>query len=130
MNSIRQQYEERKDKTKFTIEEHDDYQNPINRNKFYTEIIDFIKVFQPDQEVTFLSFLYCSIDALKYNILIILLCFPALKQLDFYKCAFSDTNFKGLKILKSLALKSLKFKSCKIPEVISFCSFLKSTSII
>eukprot|EP00924_Labyrinthula_sp_SR-Ha-C_P004366 snap_masked-scaffold_3-processed-gene-21.58-mRNA-1 protein AED:1.00 eAED:1.00 QI:0/0/0/0/1/1/6/0/774 len=115
-----------------TQREYEYYKKPINPNKFNKEIKEFVKGFQPDQEVTsivyalffcrYVSFNYCPLDALKSIFVRFLLCFPAVKRL-------SDENFKNLQEHKNLMLNNLEFNRCNIPEVSSVCSFLKSTSI-
>eukprot|EP00924_Labyrinthula_sp_SR-Ha-C_P011425 snap_masked-scaffold_46-processed-gene-0.23-mRNA-1 protein AED:1.00 eAED:1.00 QI:0/0/0/0/1/1/7/0/763 len=126
MNSIKQQYEERDHKTIFEIEwEHDDEKTPTNQEKFKREIKEFVKGFQPTQEV----FKYCPFDAVESIFVRFILCFPAVKKLTFWNCSFSKKNFKNLQKLKNIKLNYLKFWKCNIPEVSSFCSLLKSISI-
>eukprot|EP00924_Labyrinthula_sp_SR-Ha-C_P011490 snap_masked-scaffold_46-processed-gene-1.46-mRNA-1 protein AED:0.79 eAED:1.00 QI:0/0/0/0.25/1/1/8/0/682 len=130
MNSIKQQYEERYDKRYFKIEwEHDHRKTPINPNKFKREIEEFVKGFQPDKEVSSISFDYCPFDAIESISVRFILCFPAVKYLSFEFCRFSKKNFKNLQKLKNIKLNYLKFCKCNIPEVSSFCSLLKSNNI-
>eukprot|EP00924_Labyrinthula_sp_SR-Ha-C_P012039 snap_masked-scaffold_26-processed-gene-2.37-mRNA-1 protein AED:1.00 eAED:1.00 QI:0/0/0/0/1/1/6/0/143 len=130
MNSIKQQYEERDNKTTFEIEwEHVDVKTPINPNKFKREIEEFVKGFQPTQDVSSLEFLYCPLYAVKSIFVRLILCFTAVKKLRFWYCRFSDENFKNLQKLKKVKLNYLKFFGCKIPEVSSFCSLLNSINI-
>eukprot|EP00924_Labyrinthula_sp_SR-Ha-C_P004546 snap_masked-scaffold_1-processed-gene-3.31-mRNA-1 protein AED:1.00 eAED:1.00 QI:0/0/0/0/1/1/9/0/277 len=107
--------------------EHDKYGNPINPKKFKTEIIRFIKGFQSDKEVSTVWFECCPFDAVK---LIYLSCESTAR------CRFSEKNFKNLQELKILKPNKLnyiflyfRFDECNIPEVSSFCSFLKSISV-
>eukprot|EP00924_Labyrinthula_sp_SR-Ha-C_P003508 snap_masked-scaffold_97-processed-gene-0.9-mRNA-1 protein AED:1.00 eAED:1.00 QI:0/0/0/0/1/1/8/0/773 len=127
MNSIKQQYEERDHEAKFIIKwEHDNFRNPINKDNFKREITEFVKGFQPTQEVSFIDFRYCPFDAVESIFTRFIPCFPAVKVLSFANCIFSDENFQHLKILK---LNRLGFYHCNIPEVSSFCSLLKSISV-
>eukprot|EP00924_Labyrinthula_sp_SR-Ha-C_P011494 snap_masked-scaffold_46-processed-gene-1.90-mRNA-1 protein AED:1.00 eAED:1.00 QI:0/0/0/0/1/1/7/0/774 len=108
---------------------HYDEQTPINPNKFKREITEFVKGFQPDKEASTVRFRYCPFDAAKSIFIRFILCFPVVKKLRFWKCRFSDENFKKLQELKILKLNHLKFLGCNIPEVSSFCSLLKSISV-
>eukprot|EP00924_Labyrinthula_sp_SR-Ha-C_P011466 snap_masked-scaffold_46-processed-gene-1.21-mRNA-1 protein AED:1.00 eAED:1.00 QI:0/0/0/0/1/1/6/0/814 len=119
--------------------EHDNLLNPINPNKFKREIKEFVKGFQPTQEVSSIEysiffyphvrFRYCPFDIVKSIFTRFILCFPAVKELSFWNCRFSKKNFKNLLNFKSLNLNKLGFYQCNIPEVSSFCSLLKSISI-
>eukprot|EP00924_Labyrinthula_sp_SR-Ha-C_P004222 snap_masked-scaffold_3-processed-gene-17.32-mRNA-1 protein AED:1.00 eAED:1.00 QI:0/0/0/0/1/1/8/0/325 len=130
MNSIKQQYEERHNKTHFEIKwEHDNFENQINPDKFKREIEEFVKGFQPDKEVSFIDFRYCPFDAVEVMFVRFILCFPAVKTLSFWHCSFSDENIQNLQKLQSLNLNKLGFFYCNIPEVSSFCSLSKSISI-
>eukprot|EP00924_Labyrinthula_sp_SR-Ha-C_P011491 snap_masked-scaffold_46-processed-gene-1.44-mRNA-1 protein AED:0.80 eAED:1.00 QI:0/0/0/0.33/1/1/6/0/796 len=110
-----------------------------NPNKFKREIEEFVKGFQPDKEVSSISysiffslyarFDYCPFDAIESISVRFILCFPAVKYLSFEFCRFSKKNFKNLKKLKNLKLDKLDFSYCNIPEVSSFCSLLKSINI-
>eukprot|EP00924_Labyrinthula_sp_SR-Ha-C_P012066 snap_masked-scaffold_26-processed-gene-3.20-mRNA-1 protein AED:1.00 eAED:1.00 QI:0/0/0/0/1/1/8/0/796 len=130
MNSIQQKYEERDDKREFKITwEHDDNPNPINPEKFKREIKEFVKGFQPTQEVSFIEFEYCPFDAVKSIFVRFILCFPAVKELKFWNCRFSKKNFKNLQKIKKVKLNYLELVECNIPEVSSFCTLLKSISV-
>eukprot|EP00924_Labyrinthula_sp_SR-Ha-C_P007526 snap_masked-scaffold_24-processed-gene-5.21-mRNA-1 protein AED:1.00 eAED:1.00 QI:0/0/0/0/1/1/5/0/101 len=58
-----------------------------------------------------------------------ILCFTAVKNLKFYFCRFSDDNFQNFQQFINLKLGWLIFNKCNIPEMGSFCSFLKSINI-
>eukprot|EP00924_Labyrinthula_sp_SR-Ha-C_P008584 snap_masked-scaffold_37-processed-gene-0.10-mRNA-1 protein AED:1.00 eAED:1.00 QI:0/0/0/0/1/1/5/0/118 len=107
MKSIKQKYKKRRDKTSFKIIWEHQGQNQINPNKFKTEVEEFVEGFQPDQEVSFINFLYCPFEAIKSNFLKLILCFPAVKQIGFSRCSFSDENFQNLQKLKILKLNCL-----------------------
>eukprot|EP00924_Labyrinthula_sp_SR-Ha-C_P015312 snap_masked-scaffold_9-processed-gene-13.90-mRNA-1 protein AED:1.00 eAED:1.00 QI:0/0/0/0/1/1/6/0/204 len=137
MNSIKQQYEERDDKTFFKIEgEHDHNKNPVNPDKFKREIEKFVKGFQPNKEVSSISysiffyiyvgFDYCPFDDVRSIFVRFIICFPAVKALAFWNCRCSDENFQNFQPLKILKLNSLVFTECNIPEVSSFCSLSSS----
>eukprot|EP00924_Labyrinthula_sp_SR-Ha-C_P006476 maker-scaffold_80-snap-gene-0.1-mRNA-1 protein AED:0.06 eAED:0.06 QI:84/0.8/0.83/1/0.8/0.66/6/11/191 len=53
-------------------------------------------------------------------------CFPAVKELQFWNCSFSDENFQNFQQLKLFKLNIIEFYGCNIPEVCSFCSLLSS----
>eukprot|EP00924_Labyrinthula_sp_SR-Ha-C_P012075 snap_masked-scaffold_26-processed-gene-3.36-mRNA-1 protein AED:1.00 eAED:1.00 QI:0/0/0/0/1/1/6/0/130 len=89
--------------------------------KFKRDIKEFVKGFQPTQEVSSISFEYCPFHALKSIFLRFILCFPAVKELS---CRFSNKNFRILQ-----KLKKFSFSVCNIPEVNSFCSLIKSINI-
>eukprot|EP00924_Labyrinthula_sp_SR-Ha-C_P011467 snap_masked-scaffold_46-processed-gene-1.13-mRNA-1 protein AED:1.00 eAED:1.00 QI:0/0/0/0/1/1/8/0/785 len=130
MKSIKQQYEERIDKISFQIRwEYDNDKTPISPDNFKREITEFVKGFQPTQEVSFISFEHCPFDAVESIFVRFILCFPAVRELHFWNCRFSKKNFKNLLNFKSLNLNKLGFYQCNIPEVSSFCSLLKSISI-
>eukprot|EP00924_Labyrinthula_sp_SR-Ha-C_P012071 snap_masked-scaffold_26-processed-gene-3.25-mRNA-1 protein AED:1.00 eAED:1.00 QI:0/0/0/0/1/1/6/0/205 len=94
MKSIKEQYEERYNKTYFIIKwEYDNDETPINPNKFKREIKEFVKGFQPTQGVSSISFI---------------LCFSAVKTLSFLNCMFSKKNYKNFKELKNLKLYKLE----------------------
>eukprot|EP00924_Labyrinthula_sp_SR-Ha-C_P010212 snap_masked-scaffold_23-processed-gene-0.14-mRNA-1 protein AED:1.00 eAED:1.00 QI:0/0/0/0/1/1/7/0/142 len=130
MNSIQQQYEENPYKTDFRIKwEHDKYGNPINTGEFKREIEEFVKGFQPIEEVSLITFRYCPFDAVKSIFVRFILCFPAMKELRFRNCRFSKKNFINFQQLKILKLNRLVFYECNIPEVSSFCIYLKTNSM-
>eukprot|EP00924_Labyrinthula_sp_SR-Ha-C_P007447 snap_masked-scaffold_24-processed-gene-3.0-mRNA-1 protein AED:1.00 eAED:1.00 QI:0/0/0/0/1/1/8/0/788 len=130
MNLIKRQYKERNDKTYFKFEwETDIDYNPINQDRFKREIKEFFKGFQPDKEVSSISFYYCPFDAVKSIFVRFLLCFPSVKELKFWYCRFSKKNFKNYQKLKKLKLNYLQFSECNISEVSFFCNLLKSISI-
>eukprot|EP00924_Labyrinthula_sp_SR-Ha-C_P010600 snap_masked-scaffold_61-processed-gene-0.28-mRNA-1 protein AED:1.00 eAED:1.00 QI:0/0/0/0/1/1/7/0/241 len=129
MKPIKQKYEQKWSKTYFEIqgEKHDEYPN-----KFKREIEEFVKGFQPDKEVPIIEFDHFPFDAVKSIFVRFIPCFPAVKELNFLSCTFSDDNFKNfkqIKILKLNMLKYFRFKYCNIPEVSSFYSYLKSINI-
>eukprot|EP00924_Labyrinthula_sp_SR-Ha-C_P012800 snap_masked-scaffold_93-processed-gene-0.6-mRNA-1 protein AED:1.00 eAED:1.00 QI:0/0/0/0/1/1/5/0/105 len=104
--------------------------NLINPNKFKREIKEFVKGFQPTKEVYHIEFCYCPFDAAESVFTRFILCFPAVKELNFYLCTFSDDNFQNIQKFKNLKLNKSEFYKCNIPEVSSFCSLLKSISTI
>eukprot|EP00924_Labyrinthula_sp_SR-Ha-C_P007838 maker-scaffold_28-snap-gene-4.93-mRNA-1 protein AED:0.22 eAED:0.22 QI:42/1/1/1/0.4/0.16/6/553/64 len=57
MKSIKKQYEERDNKTSFNIEwDFYDDKAPNTKDMFKREIEEFVKVFQPDKEVSTLEY--------------------------------------------------------------------------
>eukprot|EP00924_Labyrinthula_sp_SR-Ha-C_P000310 maker-scaffold_25-snap-gene-3.68-mRNA-1 protein AED:0.00 eAED:0.00 QI:45/1/1/1/1/1/7/157/191 len=127
MKSIQQQYEERDSKTYFYFEwKHDNNKNPINPDKFKREIEEFVKGLQLNNEVSTILFGYCPFYAVESIFTNFILCFPAVKELNFVNCRFSDENFQNFQQLKMLKLNLLVFTECNIPEVNSFCSLLSS----
>eukprot|EP00924_Labyrinthula_sp_SR-Ha-C_P007168 maker-scaffold_8-snap-gene-11.33-mRNA-1 protein AED:0.54 eAED:0.54 QI:0/0.71/0.5/0.87/1/1/8/0/788 len=132
MNSIKEQYEEQRDKPEINIKwyrERDKNGNYINPNKFKREIKEFVKGFQQDSEVSSIVFWYCPFGVIKSDILKFFLCFPALKKLIFLFCSFRYQNSKNIQDLKTLELNYLSFAYCYISRKSSFCSFLKSTNV-
>eukprot|EP00924_Labyrinthula_sp_SR-Ha-C_P014641 snap_masked-scaffold_34-processed-gene-3.52-mRNA-1 protein AED:1.00 eAED:1.00 QI:0/0/0/0/1/1/6/0/239 len=105
------------------------YRKRINPNKFKREIEEFVKGFQLDQDVSFIEFRYCPFEAIKSTFLKFILCFPAVKKLQFEICRFSDKNFRNLQEFKNLKLNYLEFIQCTITQMNSFCSFLKSITV-
>eukprot|EP00924_Labyrinthula_sp_SR-Ha-C_P000624 snap_masked-scaffold_27-processed-gene-4.24-mRNA-1 protein AED:1.00 eAED:1.00 QI:0/0/0/0/1/1/6/0/791 len=101
----------------------------IDPSNFREEIVEFIKEFQPDQQVTYLKFYNCPFFALNSQFYKFLLLFPAVKTVRFESCSFSDGNFKAIKDLTKWKLNYLKLESCYIPDIYSFCKFLKSTGV-
>eukprot|EP00924_Labyrinthula_sp_SR-Ha-C_P011562 snap_masked-scaffold_17-processed-gene-1.16-mRNA-1 protein AED:1.00 eAED:1.00 QI:0/0/0/0/1/1/6/0/270 len=99
----------------------------------------FVKGFQPDKEVSsikytiffhsYARFDFCPFDLVKSIFVRFLLCFPSVKELEFFTCKFSKKNFKNHQKLKNMKLNYLNFYGCFIPEVSSFCSVLKSISV-
>eukprot|EP00924_Labyrinthula_sp_SR-Ha-C_P010352 maker-scaffold_23-snap-gene-4.54-mRNA-1 protein AED:0.02 eAED:0.02 QI:45/1/1/1/0.83/0.85/7/48/237 len=127
MKSIQQQYEEKWRKTSFSIHwERDHNKNPITPNQFKREMEEFVKGFQLNKEVSFVRFRDCPFYAVESAFTRFILCFPAVKELRFWNCRFSDENFQNFQQLKILKLSSLMFTECNIPEVSSFCSLLSS----
>eukprot|EP00924_Labyrinthula_sp_SR-Ha-C_P001514 maker-scaffold_18-snap-gene-0.44-mRNA-1 protein AED:0.22 eAED:0.22 QI:119/0.78/0.86/1/0.57/0.46/15/795/196 len=68
----------------------------------------------------------CPFDTVESAFTRFILCFPAMKELQFWNCRFSDENFQNFQQLKILKLNIMEFYQCNIPEVSSFCSLLSS----
>eukprot|EP00924_Labyrinthula_sp_SR-Ha-C_P007837 maker-scaffold_28-snap-gene-4.91-mRNA-1 protein AED:0.14 eAED:0.14 QI:17/0.75/0.55/1/0.62/0.55/9/0/483 len=114
--SIKKQYEERDNKSPFDIEwNFYNDKTPINLEVFKREIEEFVKGFNS-----------CLFHSVKSIFVRFISYFPAVKALRFFECSFSDENFLKFKNLK---LNKLEFEFCNIPEISSFCSFLKSISV-
>eukprot|EP00924_Labyrinthula_sp_SR-Ha-C_P007761 snap_masked-scaffold_28-processed-gene-2.31-mRNA-1 protein AED:1.00 eAED:1.00 QI:0/0/0/0/1/1/7/0/770 len=130
---IKKQYEERGDKTTFKIvwyiKEHNLENIPIYPNLFKWDIEEFLIGIQQDKEVSLIDFRYCPFHFVKSIFVRFILCFPAMKELSFWNCTFSDENFQNFQKFKILKLNKLDIGFCNISEVSSFYSLLKSISV-